>query len=251
MKVLISTLVFVCFIHLGTSAPLASPKDNDPAKAPTKDDSVTCLVGLTSLSGEYNGDCKKGKANGYGMARGLDQYVGEFKKGLPNGKGVYVWLGGNVYAGGFKDGKMHGYGELRQVRLSENDHLKVHIQEGYWENGKYKGEKTSATSTNAFKILKKQNARRINVSRMGDGNSIEIEPERISYPESLVVNSSSGSVIMNYLSYTSTRIEDVNYPVTLRIQYRPDNRMNASRAYLVTTEVEITEPGDWLIRITP
>ena len=40
-----------------------------------------CKVLLEAVSGEYEGGCKKGKADGKGIAKGTDSYEGEFKKG--------------------------------------------------------------------------------------------------------------------------------------------------------------------------
>ena len=69
-----------------------------------------CKVLVENLKGQYNGDCKKGLANGDGSAKGIDTYVGEFKKGNPHGFGVYTFENGSNYIGNFKKGKMDGYG---------------------------------------------------------------------------------------------------------------------------------------------
>lgn len=244
------TLTTILLLNI-TLTSLGNVTDNEPSKAPAKTEDMTCLVDLKTLSGEYRGDCKKGKANGQGVARGLDQYAGEFKKGLPNGKGVYVWLEGSVYVGEFKDGKMHGYGELRKVKVAKDRKIKLDIKEGYWVNGVYTGGKKEAVKKRAFSILKKQNARRVSVIKLGEGNAIEIEPESIQAPESLFITSTSGNTIINYMNYTRTQVTDVSYPVTLHIQYRPSSSATLNRSFVVTTEVEITEPGYWLIKITP
>ena len=56
--------------------------------------SQPCSVSVDSLKGEYNGDCKKGKAEGKGTAVGIDSYKGNFKNGYPNGEGKYIWKNG-------------------------------------------------------------------------------------------------------------------------------------------------------------
>lgn len=69
-----------------------------------------CKVLMESLQGQYNGECKKGLANGNGMAKGVDSYTGEFRKGYPNGFGVYTYENGSNYIGHFRKGKKDGYG---------------------------------------------------------------------------------------------------------------------------------------------
>ncbi|MGV8092965.1 MAG: hypothetical protein AB2L24_14000 [Mangrovibacterium sp.] len=51
----------------------------------------TCKVLLTEISGSYEGECKKGLADGFGKATGVDQYEGELKKRLPEREGeIYL-----------------------------------------------------------------------------------------------------------------------------------------------------------------
>lgn len=64
-----------------------------------------CKVLLKPINKSYTGDCKKGKAEGKGTAKGIDNYVGDFKKGLPNGEGTYVWANGDTFTGIFSKGK--------------------------------------------------------------------------------------------------------------------------------------------------
>jgi hypothetical protein len=55
-----------------------------------------CKVLLPALSGNYEGGCKKGLADGKGKASGTDVYEGEFSKELPHGKGTYTWSNGVI-----------------------------------------------------------------------------------------------------------------------------------------------------------
>lgn len=74
-----------------------------------------CKVLIENLQGQYNGDCKKGLANGEGSAKGIDSYTGHFRKGLPNGFGVYTYENGSNYIGKFRRGLKDGYGLLNTI----------------------------------------------------------------------------------------------------------------------------------------
>ena len=91
-----------------------------------------CKVLLESIAGKYDGECKKGKANGVGMAVGIDTYKGEFKKGYPHGKGTYTWASGDEYVGEFKNGKKEGAGVLTIKDKSD-------VVKGYWKDDEYIG----------------------------------------------------------------------------------------------------------------
>jgi hypothetical protein len=55
-----------------------------------------CKVLMPEISGSYTGKCKKGLAQGKGLAIGTDTYEGRFLKGLPDGTGkIYMgrWPG--------------------------------------------------------------------------------------------------------------------------------------------------------------
>ncbi len=74
-----------------------------------------CKVLVENLQGQYNGECKKGLANGEGSARGIDSYTGNFKKGYPNGFGIYTFKNGSNYIGNFIKGQKDGYGLLNTI----------------------------------------------------------------------------------------------------------------------------------------
>jgi hypothetical protein len=44
-----------------------------------------CKVLKSEIANQYEGSCKKGLANGKGIAVGRDKYEGNFKKGYPHG----------------------------------------------------------------------------------------------------------------------------------------------------------------------
>ena len=102
-----------------------------------------CKVLLKSIAGEYEGGCKKGKAEGEGVAKGEDTYKGTFKKGLPSGEGTYTWANGDVYIGEFKKGKKEGAGEMT-IKEKET------TVKGYWLDDEYIGK-----DKNPYKVLYK------------------------------------------------------------------------------------------------
>ncbi len=125
-----------------------------------------CKVELESINASYEGDCKKGMAEGIGTARGEDTYVGEFKKGLPHGQGRYIWSDGNYYSGDFRKGTPEGYGEKVIKRPGLLDSLVI----GYWKSGNYVGRYESA-----YDIGNNKNVRRVKISKVGETpNQIQI-----------------------------------------------------------------------------
>lgn len=95
----------------------------------------TCKVLMPSIAGVYEGDCKKGKANGSGKSEGTDQYLGEFKDGLPHGKGVYRWKNGDFYEGEWANGKKDGDGGMAYKRNGKADSVIT----GFWKKDAYLG----------------------------------------------------------------------------------------------------------------
>ncbi|MBS1511236.1 MAG: hypothetical protein JST86_10370 [Bacteroidetes bacterium] len=100
--------------------------------------SQDCTVNVDSLKGTYTGDCKKGKANGKGTAKGTDEYTGDFKDGYPDGNGKYIWQNGNWYEGGWKKGAFEGQGTLSKKGVNKDD--SVIVISGYWHKNEYKGQ---------------------------------------------------------------------------------------------------------------
>ena len=76
-----------------------------------------CKVLKPEIADKYEGGCKNGLANGKGIAEGADKYVGRFKNGLPNGTGKYTWSTGEVYDGGWNEGKKEGNGKFFYKRF--------------------------------------------------------------------------------------------------------------------------------------
>lgn len=99
--------------------------------------SQPCIVSIDSLKGQYTGGCKKGKAEGYGTAIGVDSYTGNFKNGYPDGEGKYTWKNGTWYNGNWKAGLFEGNGTFNKIDRNKPD--SATLVTGLWQAGKYIG----------------------------------------------------------------------------------------------------------------
>lgn len=95
----------------------------------------TCKVLMPSIAGKYQGDCKKGNANGIGKAEGVDLYEGQFKDGLPSGTGTYLWKNGDSYEGSWSNGKRDGEGKMTYKKKGNADSVVA----GIWKKDSYIG----------------------------------------------------------------------------------------------------------------
>ncbi|HEY1025773.1 MAG TPA: hypothetical protein VGE26_11455 [Sphingobacteriaceae bacterium] len=94
-----------------------------------------CQVLVNGISGSYEGDCKKGKADGQGEAKGTDMYKGEFRAGYPDGQGMYLWSNGDNYNGNWIKGKRDGQGTMTIKREGKTDSVIT----GFWKKDVYAG----------------------------------------------------------------------------------------------------------------
>ncbi|MFD0724492.1 hypothetical protein [Lysobacter brunescens] len=60
----------------------------------------TCKVYDDYIAMHYTGGCVNGIANGYGTAKGNNDYVGNFQNGLPHGNGTYIWTKRLIFGAG-------------------------------------------------------------------------------------------------------------------------------------------------------
>ena len=72
--------------------------------------SQVCRVLDRELHGSYEGACKEGLAEGYGVAKGMAEYRGQFQGGKKHGKGVKTWPWGDRYEGDFVEDRKEGRG---------------------------------------------------------------------------------------------------------------------------------------------
>lgn len=197
-----------------------------------------CKVKLEALNKVYEGECKKGYAQGYGEAQGEeDTYKGAFKKGLPHGQGTYVWSNGNTYQGSFVKGKMHGKGIL----IIKDAEGKESLKKGYFEKDEYIGE-----YKNPYAISSKREVKNVYVQE--DPNQINGEQYQITIkvknngvyviPQSLVIiDENATNTIDNVLA-------NVKFPCKkIDISFRYADF--SSRVVL-----DIYKKGNWIIEIT-
>lgn len=200
-----------------------------------------CKVSMPNLSGTYTGGCKKGFAQGKGVAQGVDRYEGQFNKGMPEGKGVYSWADGSVYDGQWVNGARDGKGKM-VFHLAGKDS----IVSGFWKDDKYIGEKY----IQPFKITRNLGVVRYNFYKMGaQGSDISFKiflgGKINSDIEGFSLASDSGS---EFQLGSATGFQNVHFPVSIKITYRTWNLFHTAQSD-VTFEFEINDPGKWEISI--
>jgi hypothetical protein len=200
-----------------------------------------CRVLLPGISGSYNGDCKKGLAEGEGTASGTDKYTGSFRKGLPDGEGTYTWATGAVYAGHWKKGMRDGYGTFT-FPVNEKDS----IQAGYWSEDAYVGKEQLAP----YVIQHRIGVTRASFLKQGKGESyVSFKFARsgnTSYNvEDLIMQGSSGE---ESITTAFTGFQHTSFPFEGKIQFKAPNLLE-SGMYNYEMRFVINHPGDWLITV--
>jgi hypothetical protein len=201
-----------------------------------------CSVLMKSIAERYQGDCKKGLADGAGEAWGTDHYRGSFKKGLPHGKGTYEYADGSLYEGMWSKGQRHGAGKLT-FRYNGSDS----IQDGLWTNDEFKGNKTVDQD---YRIITMRSIERYRVYRYSDGNEIRV----------ILKPMSSGSLEVSNLQITGSsgyeseflnsqmEFRTCDYPFKLRVTFNKWSKLKTVRVD-ASIELEILIPGVWIVEI--
>jgi len=200
-----------------------------------------CKVLLPALSGSYEGGCRKGLADGDGVAIGTDTYKGSFKKGLPDGEGTYTWSTGAVYTGQWKKGMRDGYGTFT-FPVNEKDS----IQAGYWSEDAYVGKEQLAP----YVIQHRIGVTRASFLKQGKGESyVSFKFARsgnTSYNvEDLIMQGSSGE---ESITTAFTGFQHTSFPFEGKIQFKAPNLLE-SGMYNYEMRFVINHPGDWLITV--
>lgn len=211
MKMKINIVLLLTFFYLNTTY------------------SQDCKVLLKTINETYVGECKRGKADGEGLAKGIDTYEGEFKKGLPHGEGIYTWQDGKTYKGTFKKGQKEGRGTLTFKADS--------IKTGFWKNDIYIGLYENPYN----KITKSQNVSFYALNKVQDDIHnlrfyIEVNQEQVSYPRlNFVLQSGQYQTQIDNSDFVE--LTNVTFPIKLKVIYQQD-----------FIEIEIFQPGLWKIK---
>ncbi|NOU47999.1 MAG: hypothetical protein HOO86_13190 [Bacteroidales bacterium] len=199
-----------------------------------------CKVLKPEISGTYEGKCKKGLANGKGIAIGTDRYEGKFSNGLPHGKGTYTWSTGETYTGEWFNGKRDGVG-VYTMHVNGKDS----VQDGIWQKDKFGGPKPKNPV-----VIYKSGVDRYNFQKnITAKNRVLID---------LLQNGSRNIAISNFLITCSSGYEtkigesigydEVTFPVTIKLSYSTMNKLH-TMPIEVKFEFEISEPGDWTVEL--
>ena len=199
-----------------------------------------CKVLKAEISLIYKGECKNGLAHGVGEASGRDFYEGEFKKGLPQGQGTYEWTSGEVYEGDWRKGLRHGAGKYSFFSNGRDT-----ILAGRWVHDEYVGGKSSSQ---AYKVLYKDNIGRITFTRFGDGERIRIRFRRGGGDigvQNLMLFGDTGTsqTRSNFVGF-----ESVEFPFSGKVVFYAPGIWGAS-TMRCELRFEIHEPGSWEIYI--
>jgi hypothetical protein len=199
-----------------------------------------CKVLLKELDSTYIGSCKNGLAHGIGEAWGEFHYIGNFVKGLPHGQGKADFPDGKIYEGKWKKGLRNGQGSLTFIEDGEV------VKKTYvWSKGKMVREVVPP----AYKVIRQRNINRLRVYSQGGENSVWFYPKSMggveTIPENMRVTGTNGSEI-----HLTSKIgyENVTFPFTGSIKYITWNKLRTAK-FEVILEIEIFEPGYWIVEI--
>ncbi len=202
-----------------------------------------CKVLKESINKEYEGECKKGLANGQGTAKGEeDYYQGTFKKGLPAGKGKYVWGNGEFYIGDFKNGMRHGEGTMYTVNEETGAIEKNKLSR--WKEDVFLME----IMEEKYKVIQKRNIVGLTAKKLDENRDrVEIRIKNATDIRDLNVIADVGS--MNKVIENRITIDYVEFPINLMINFTDANKFNTSRVAVVV-EMKIESPGNWTVEIS-
>jgi hypothetical protein len=199
-----------------------------------------CKVLFADLDSVYEGKCKNGLAHGAGKAWGKFFYEGRFSAGYPDGQGRAEYPDGNVYVGNWKKGLRDGKGTL-YLKSGGKTVEKTWI----WQDGVMIREVVPP----AYRVITQRNIGRLRVYKQGEGNYVWFYPiseggVSTDFMDMQMTGSSGSEVIFKpKLGY-----QDVRFPFKGSIRYKAWNKMRTAE-YEILLELEITEPGVWIVEV--
>lgn len=199
-----------------------------------------CKVLKPEIALSYSGDCKKGLANGKGIAEGKDKYEGKFKDGLPHGKGTYQYANGDVYEGDFKSGMKSGNGKFTFKYLGKDS-----TYMGIWKEDQL----VKKVVPPAYTVSQSFNIQRYNVRKVKSGNRI-----MFAFVQNGKTNLSISSLSFAESDGSSISIgqergfDNIRFPFTCKVTYTSLNSFQ-SATFQNIFEIQITEPGQWLVTL--
>lgn len=202
--------------------------------------SGTCKVLKPEIATSYSGDCKKGLANGNGIAEGIDKYEGRFKEGLPQGNGTYRYANGDIYEGDFKDGMRSGNGKFTFKFLGKDS-----TYLGMWKEDKL----VKKIVPPAYVITQKFNLQRYTVQKSNAGNRVMFAfMQNGTNNRSITSLSFADSGGTPFSMGQEQGFDNIQFPFNCKVTYTTLNSLR-SASIDVIFEIQITEPGQWVITL--
>ena len=212
-----------------------------------------CRILVEEIAMEYTGDCKKGLAHGKGIATGSGfTYEGEFKKGYPDGDGTLTFEeDGKTFTGEWKRGEVYGKGEL-----NENGNITRGYFKGKMSGFVYMG--TEKADLAGYKIIEKVRMENATIDfvhseELDNMVLIKIQENVVRQIDNFdIVSMTSGTVrrLDNSGGRLTAEIENVDYPITFRIQYVLPYGGLENEMAPVLFRFTISQDGYWTVNIT-
>ena len=202
-----------------------------------------CKAFIETYVAQYEGDCKKGLADGNGKTLGKDYYVGEFKKGKPHGKGKFTWENGNFYDGEWKKGLKNGLGKLVLRRELQEDSVIT----GLWKNDTYVGEEEEKE----WQIINSRGVTRFKFQKVNDDNAnneVQIRFRRNGAKFNQMEGLQLSGQGIAFEDALSVGFKSASFPFEGRVDCTVPNQFNTNTFY-VTFEYLINKPGKWVITL--
>lgn len=203
-----------------------------------------CKAFIDTYVAQYEGDCKKGLADGKGKTIGKNYYAGQFKKGKPHGIGKFTWENGNYYEGEWKRGLKEGEGKLVLRRELQSDSVIT----GVWKADSYVGEKEEA----AWRVVNKLGVTRFRFQQVTEGeganNEVQIRFRRNGAKFNQMQNLQLSGNGIQFEDALAVGFKSASFPFEGRMDMTVPNQLNTNTFY-VTFEYVINKPGKWILTI--